>query len=202
MPVPAGDQALGMRLEQLHDVDLAPFQRLGVLGHGGVRRARQRGGVDAGPVEIVMQRQPRRRHVGGHADARADKVLEAELRVGLAADQDERVARHHLRETDQRARLPARLGGVMVQGDPHRPAEGDIRAPLDQALGRLRRRGREPEVHLQPLGLEQPGELRQVERRIAARAQVFVEDDLFAWHGMETSARARQGRYRTPRAAI
>ena len=190
MPVPAGDEALGVRLEQLHDIDLAALQRLRVLRHRGVGGAGERGGVDAGAVEVVIEQHPGRGHVGRDAEARADQVLQAEARIGLAPDQHERVAGHDLRETDERARPAPRMGGVVVHHHPHRPAEGDIRAPLDQPPGGLRRRGREPELDFQPLGLEQPGPLRQVERRVAARAQILVKDDLFACHGGRVARRA------------
>ena len=100
VPGTAGDQPIRVGLEHLNDVDLAALERIGVLRHGRVRRAAERGGIDSGAVEVVEERHPGGRHVHRDRDPRPDQIPEAKFGVGRAAHQHERVAGDDLSDDD------------------------------------------------------------------------------------------------------
>ena len=149
----------------------------GVVGHRGVGRPVEGGGIDPGAVEIVVKRHPGGRHVHRDRDARPGEILEAEPGIGCAPNQDEGVAGDDLGETDEGARLTRPMRRVVVHHHPHRSAEGNVGAPLDEALGGLLRRGGETKLDLESLGLVQPLDVGEVERGVAAHPQVLVEND-------------------------
>ena len=117
-----GKQRGGERLEHLHHIDLATPQRRDVVRHRAVRHAREIRGRDAGATQVLLQAHPRRRHLAHRGDAHAQQVAQREAGAWLAAEQQERVARHHLGEADEVA------AGVLLIGlhDAHRPAPADI----------------------------------------------------------------------------
>ncbi len=182
VPGPGRDEPVGVGLEHLDDVDLAPLERGGVVGHRSIGRPVERGGIDSGAVEVVEERHPGGRHVHRDRDAWPDEVLAAERGVGGAPHQNEGIAGDDLGETHERAGLAGPIRRVVVHHHPRRSSEGNVGAPLDEALSGLGRRGRETKLDLESLALEQPFDVGEVERGVAARPQVLVEDDLLSRH--------------------
>ena len=129
MALAGGDQFLGKRLEQLHDVELAAAQRRHILGHRLIGDPRQCVRVEAGAAQILLQAEPRGRHLADRRDPLAVEVGEGEIGARLAADQQERVAGHRLAKADEIAIGPA----VIDLHDPHRPAPGDVDRAVEQA---------------------------------------------------------------------
>ena len=137
MAFAGSDQPLGVRLEDMDGVERALAQRRFVLVHGAVGDAIERIRIDAGTAEVVGQTDPWRRHFGYRCEAQAPEVAEAEVRSRLAADDEERIARHHVAKADEvRARF-----AVAGHHHPQRAAPHHVDLAGAQRLGRLRRAG-------------------------------------------------------------
>jgi hypothetical protein len=167
MPDPRGDQLFSERLEQLHDIDRAAAQRHHVLRHALVRDPVEAGGIQPGQPQIVLQAEPRGRHLADRRDPSPHQLRHRETGAGSAADQQEGVARHRLAKADKVA-----IGALGVElVDPHRPAPGDIDRAVEQRLWRLARARRAGETHLDPFLLVSPERQGRVVRRVEQAAQ-------------------------------
>ena len=118
MTVAFAYQAVGMRFEHLDHVDRAAQIRGEVYRHRPHAAPGKRRRVESGALQVILKRHPRCRHIARRRHPEAGEVTETEARLAPAADQQEGVACHHLREAHQRA---ARVG-VVMHHHAHRPA--------------------------------------------------------------------------------
>ena len=94
-------QLLDEGLKQLHDVDFAAAQGLRVARHRLSGDAIEPGGIEARPPHVLLQAQPGRRHLADGGHARLIRSASLKSGFGVATEQEERVARHHLAEADE-----------------------------------------------------------------------------------------------------
>ena len=127
--------------------------------------------IHAGEREVVLQAHPRRGHLGHDRQPLAREIAGLERGIGLAGEQEERIAADRLAERERGA------GRVLLERnhEPQRPAPRYVALPGDQGLRGMRRVRRHLQVDLQPLVgvcLERDG---RVERRVEDGAEVFDE---------------------------
>ena len=170
MSLAGGDQLLDKGLEHLHDIEFAASQGGGIVGHRAVGDARQPVGVEPGKAQIVLQAQPRGRHLADRRDPPAVQIGKREIGARLTPDQKKRVARHRLADADEVAIGP----GFVKLVDPHRPAPADIDRAGEKPVRRRARRRRADELDLDPLALERTQRKAGVERRVEQPAQRFL----------------------------
>lgn len=160
----------GVRLENLHHADLACRETPKILGHWRIRGAIDSGRVDAGTGEVGLKAHRGRGHRARDGDAEPGEVLHPETPPPAAAQQDERVACHHLAEADERT-----VGvTVVMQHHPHRSARRDLGAAGQQPFGRL---GRGAHLHRESLARPVAARDGEVEGRLGNGPEVLVEDD-------------------------
>jgi len=164
------DQLIGVWLEDLHHVHRSAAIGLEVARHRPHAAPGDRRGVEAGPLQVVLEGHPRRRHVAGRRDAQADEIAPAERAVALAPDQQKRIAPHHLPEADQRA---ARVG-VVMHHHAHRPAPGHVHLAVEERGRGARRARRDDVVDVEPLAFPVATRQREIERHVRRRAHVLA----------------------------
>jgi hypothetical protein len=167
------DQFVGVRLEHLDHVHCAAAKRLEVARHRPHAFPRDRRRVEAGALQIILERHPRRRHVAGRRDAQADEIAPAELGLAYASDEQEWVARHHLPEADQRA---ARIG-VVMHHHAHRPAPRNVYRAVEQRGGGARGARRDHVADVESLAFPVAAREREIERHVRHRAHVLAQRD-------------------------
>ena len=131
----------------------------------------QAGGIDARAAQVVLEHQPRRRHLRGDDNPLAQQVLEAEPRVRLPTDEHEGIASNNLGEADQRARGV----GLMVRHHPHRAAPGDISRALQQHHPGSAGGWRGDQVNLDPSLREVVSGEREIKRSVAEGTHVLAQ---------------------------
>ncbi|OFZ88138.1 MAG: hypothetical protein A2W21_13705 [Betaproteobacteria bacterium RBG_16_66_20] len=164
-------QAVGVRFEDLHHIHGTAQERLQVARHRADAAPGDGRGVEARALQIVLERHPRRRHVARRRNAQADEIAETESPLAPAADEQERIARDHLPEADQRA---IRIG-VMVHHHPHRPAPGDIHAAIEKFRRRLRRARRDHVADVQSFAAPEIAGERKIKRDVGNGAHVLAQ---------------------------
>ena len=90
----------------------------GVLRHGLVGDASDHGRIGAVAADVVLQAEPGRRHFRHRCQADRGQIGGAEVGARCAADDEERVARHHVAEAD----YVRRRVGIMLQQHAQRAA--------------------------------------------------------------------------------
>ena len=129
--------------------------------------------IDPGIAQILLQAQPRRRHLGNGRKSQPRQFGEPERRRIAAADQKERIAGGDLAKADERRIrvLVARLH------DAHRAAPGEVDVAGEEVRGGRRRRRRRQQLDLDAfLGIETE-RLRGIEWRVENGAKILRELD-------------------------
>ncbi len=177
-------QLVAVWFEHLHHVDLAARERRDLLRHRPIGGAIERSRVDAGALQIVLERHPRGGHVGGHGDTRSAQIAPVERDVGGASDEQERIARHDLADAQECA------GGigVVVHHHAHRPAPGEIHLALAHPLRGERPLRGEHVFDRQPFAREEAAGQAQIERCVHHRSYALAHA-----HGYHGRFRCRVG---------
>jgi hypothetical protein len=173
MALAGGDQFLGKGLEQPHNIELAAPQGRCVVGHRPIGDPRQRVGIKPGAAQILLQAEPRRRHLADCRYSRAVDIGQGEIGARLSADQQGRIARHRLDEADQIAVGPS----LIHLHDPHRPAPGDVDRAAKKAGRRFGGRRRINEVDVDTLAAIGTQRQCRVIGRVEQAAQRFLKGD-------------------------
>ena len=113
-----GDQVFRQRLEQLHDIEFAAAQSRDILAHRPVLDAVERLGIDPDPPQVVLQAQPRRRHLADRREPMPDQYRQPEIGPRRAADQHKGIAGHAFGDTDEIAMRPLVVDRLTRIGPP------------------------------------------------------------------------------------
>src|SRR5262245_36164741 len=85
-------------LENLHYIQMSIAECYEIFGHGSFRYAIEAGRIDSLLTQVVLQAQPRRRHLCDRGKFQGRQLRELEVKTAIRADQEERIARDYFTE--------------------------------------------------------------------------------------------------------